>query len=195
MDNPADPQASPRTQRRRWVAEPEVSETAVVEATGRGWNNWCDTIEASGAHASGHSEIARYLHEHLDVEYWWAQTIAVGFERITGLRLAHQYPDGSFRASKSKTVNAALNDVRSALIDDKRRAELFGGTATNLRSKPTSKALRFDVGSGVAIINFTPKPDGRTTLSVGHEGLEDPDAVQRWKAFWARWLDNVDEVI
>ena len=78
-------QASSRSGR-PWAAEPEMSNEAVVAATGRGWDEWCDLIDGWPGHTEGHSAIARHLQDELGVDGWWAQTVTVGWERITGVR-------------------------------------------------------------------------------------------------------------
>ena len=44
--------------RRTWKSKPEVSDDAVRAATGRGWDDWCDFIEAWPGHTDGHTAIA-----------------------------------------------------------------------------------------------------------------------------------------
>ena len=74
-----------------------MSDDAVREATGRGWDEWVALIEEWGGHGDGHGAIARWVEEQ-GVDGWWAQTVTVGFERITGIRLPHQMADGTFTA-------------------------------------------------------------------------------------------------
>ena len=178
---------------RRWAAEPELGDDAVRDATGRGWDEWCDLVDAWPGHADGHAAVAAHLQDAHDVDGWWAQTITVGWERITGRRLPHQMADGTFTAARTRTVTVDADAVRAALLDDDERAGLFPGIATELRSKPTTKALRVRVGPGVAIIDLQPRPDGRVTVSVAHEKLPSPDDVVEWKAWWGDWLDALDD--
>lgn len=178
---------------RRWVSQPELGDDALRQATGRGWDEWCDVIDAWSGHVDGHAAVATHLQEAHDVEGWWAQTITVGWERITGRRLPHQVADGTFTAARTRTVTVDAAAVRAALLDDDERADLFPGLATELRSKPTTKALRVRVGPGVAIIDLQPRPDGRVTVSVAHEKLPSPGDVAEWKAWWGDWLDALDD--
>ena len=57
-----------------------------------------------------------------------------GHTRITGLRLPHQQPDGTFTAGKSRTVTVDIPLIREMLLDDEARAHLFPGLETELRS-------------------------------------------------------------
>ena len=46
-----------------WVAEPEVGDPAVREATGRCWDEWREVIDLWPGHTDGHATVARYLTE------------------------------------------------------------------------------------------------------------------------------------
>ena len=174
---------------RTWHAEPEMPDDSVRAATGRGWDEWCDVIEAWPGHVDGHAAVAAWVHEKNDITHWWAQGVTVGWERITGRRLPNQMSDGTFTAGKTKTVHVESDELRAALLDEATRADLFPGHATTLRSKPTSKAIRIAFEHGSALFTLTPKPDGRTTVNVSHERLPDLDAVNEWKFYWTDWLE------
>ena len=53
------------------------------EATGRGWEEWLESLDAAGALDWEHKEIVAYLErEHPEVTSgWWRQSIAVGYEQ------------------------------------------------------------------------------------------------------------------
>ncbi|MGH3668101.1 MAG: hypothetical protein ACRDU7_07410, partial [Acidimicrobiia bacterium] len=97
---------------RSWASEPEMADATLREATGRGWDEWCDIIDAWPGHSDGHTAIATFVREEHGVDGWWAQTVTVGYERITGLRLPHQQPDGTFSAGKSSTVTGNAGLIR-----------------------------------------------------------------------------------
>jgi hypothetical protein len=176
---------------RAWAAQPELADESVNEATGRGWDEWCDLIDAWPGHADGHSQVAAWLREVHGVDGWWAQTVTVGWERITGRRLPHQRPDGTFNVSKSRTMTIDVNELRSLLIED--RDDLFPGFSTELRSKPTSKSLLVGMDDGTALFSFDALPDGRTRVTVSHEKLDQPDHVEEWRGYWDAWLAAIDE--
>lgn len=176
---------------RAWVSEPEVQDDKLREMTGRGWNEWCDLIEASLSPAEGHTAIASELRERHEVDSWWAQTITVGYERITGIRLPHQQPDGTFTANKSKTMEIDGDELRRWLLDAETRTVLFPGHTTVLRSKPQSKSVRFSMGPGVALVTMDPGGPGRVKITVNHEKLPSFEDVAEWKFYWADWLEAV----
>lgn len=178
---------------RAWASEPETSDAKVAEATGRGWNAWCDLIDAWPGHAEGHTAVAAWLVEQHGVDGWWAQSVTVGWERITGRRLPYQMADGTFSASKSRTVEVDAEALRTLLLDDADRADLFGGTAAALRSRPTSKNIRLAVGGGTVEISIEPKGADHAKVTVAHTKLAAHDDVQRWKHFWTDWLAALNE--
>lgn len=178
---------------RPWAAEPQMSNESVRAATGRGWDEWCDVLDAWPGSADGHTAIAAHVQEEHGIDGWWAQTVTVGYERITGRRLPFQRPDGSFSAGKSRTVTTDATALREMLLDDADRADLFPGVPTELRSRPTSKNVRLAIGPGTAEIEIAPRADGRVTVTIAHERLPSPDDVERWKGYWTDWLAAIDE--
>ncbi len=179
--------------RRLWVSDPETSEDAVQAATGRSWDDWCDLIDKWPGSSNGHAGIASYLQAEHGVDAWWAQGITVGFERITGLRLPHQMPDGTFSAGKSQTLRVDASLLRVMLLDKEGRRDLFPGRATELRSKATSKAISLSLGPGVAQFRIEPKADGKTKISIIHSRLPTLDDVAEWKFYWSDWLRAIDQ--
>lgn len=178
---------------RTWVAEPEFSDGAVQEATGRGWDEWCDAIDAGPDFEGDHTAIAAYLRDELSVDAWWSQSITVGYERITGLRLPYQRADGTFTAGRSATITLDAAGLRSALFDDADRADLFPGYTTELLSRSTAKAIRISIGPGVAHFGIDERGDGRVKVSIDHRKLPTFDDVAEWKFYWGEWLDAAGE--
>ena len=178
---------------RRWVSQPEVHDASVTEHTGRGWEEWCDIIEAWPGHVDGHAAIAAHVHDTYDLTHWWSQAVTIGWERITGRRVVNQRSDGTFGTSKTRTVTVDHDELRAALFDDAERAELFPGLDTEMRSKPTTKVPRVAFPEGVVLVTMTPVDGGRVRVNVAHDGLDSPAAVDEWKAYWTDWLEAVDE--
>ena len=177
-----------------WVSEPQHPDALVKENTGRGWEEWRDLIDAWPGHTDGHGAVASWLQREHGVEGWWAQAVTVGWERISGYRLPGQMADGTFTANASATITIDTAALRELLLDDSGRADLFPGMETTLRSRPTSKNLRFGMPDGVAMLWVDAKEEGRATVGVQHAKLSSPESVQHWKEFWRDWLRALDDV-
>ncbi|WP_240694935.1 DUF4287 domain-containing protein [Cryobacterium sp. SO1] len=186
------------TRTRVWVAEPVRTDDAIRERTGHAWEEWVDLIDAGPGRQAGHTAIAAWVHAEHDVDGWSAQGVAVGYERITGLRLPGQMPDGSFSVSRSRVLARDRDAVRALLLNEGARADLFPGFDTVLRSKPASKALRFALARageplGSILLSADQLPDGRLRLGVTHDGVVSYDEGEQWKLFWAEWLTAVEQ--
>jgi hypothetical protein len=179
---------------RAWVSPPEHADAAVREATGHGWDEWVERIEADPVAARGHTAVAAWLVEQHGVPGWWAQSVTLGWERITGRRLPGQMADGTFTANRQRTTTVDATALRALLLDDAGRAALFPAHDTTLRSRPASKALRVGFEDGVALVDLAARNDGRTTVTIAHEKLPSADAVTLWKDFWGEWLEALDDL-
>ena len=179
--------------RRARVSEPEMSDEAVADATGRGWDEWCEVIEAWPGHRDGHAAIAAWLQSEHDVGAWWAQGVTVGYERITGLRLPHQMADGTFTSNKSMTLAGDAALISGLLRSPGDHADLFPGNEAVLRSGPDAKTVRIGIGGGVASFDVRDRGDGRCTVTVAHEKLTSLDDVERWKFYWQEWLEALGD--
>lgn len=178
---------------RLWAADPAHTDHTIRENTGATWDEWVDMIDAGPGRLAGHTAIAAWVHARHGVPEWWAQGVTVGYERITGLRMPGQMPDGTFSVSRTRVLSLPATLLREVLLDDGVRADLFPGIDTVLRSKPATKALRFAVSRdgrplGSLLVSADPLPDGRVRVTVTHDKLAAFDDGEQWKRFWGEWL-------
>ena len=176
-----------------WAHPPQHGDEQVRERTGRTWNQWCEVIDAGPGRSAGHTAIATFLEQDYDVDPWWAQAVTVGYERITGRRAVNQRADGTFEAGVSRTLPMDGTALRAGLLDESDRADLLGGMATTLRSKPTSKSVRLGVEEGVVLFSFDQRSDHKVRVTVTHSKLPEAADVEHWKAFWGEWLRALQE--
>ncbi|WP_277213735.1 DUF4287 domain-containing protein [Isoptericola croceus] len=179
-----------------WVSRPEASDATIKKNTGHGWDEWVSIIDDGPGRSAGHTEIAAWVAEHHDVSGWWAQSVTVGYERITGIRLPGQMPDGTFTVSRSRTLDVDPETVRALLLDDGDRAALVPGLTLTLRSRPGVKQPRFSVAEvgaqdpaehGVLMVSTDPVGQ-RTRMTLTHERLASPAAAEHWRGYWGEWL-------
>jgi hypothetical protein len=87
-----------------------ISEAKLVEATGKGWDEWFGILDRWGATDHPHIEIARYLADEQGAPMWWTQSITVEYER----------------ARDAREVPAARRRVRGVVVEDDRRTRRRG---------------------------------------------------------------------
>src|SRR5690625_2175048 len=84
-----------------------VSDDAVREATGKGWNEWFALLDESGADSMSHKAIAAMLAtpDHLGPDgRWWAQTITVAYEHARGRREVGQTAGAGYEIGGQQTL-------------------------------------------------------------------------------------------
>jgi len=69
-----------------------MSDDAIRERTGRGWDEWFALLDAWQAASRPHPDVARWLRDEHGVDGWSAQSVTVGYERARGLRTPVSVP-------------------------------------------------------------------------------------------------------
>lgn len=166
-------------------AEPEVSEAAVRQATGRGWDDWFRILDERGLEDFSHRDTARWLVSTHQVDGWWAQSVTIGYERARGLRKPHQNAEG-FEVSVSKTVAVPVEIVWDAISMPERRADWVGEVELGERTLSEPRYARFEVPDDASrvLMSVDPKGEAKSTLTITHGRLADSDAVEARRAFW-----------
>ena len=173
--------------------EPElrITDEAVAKATGRDWTQWCEALDAAGAQAMPHSDIARLVMERFRLGPWWSQMVTVGYEQLRGLRVKHQKSEG-FEISASKTLTASAERVYAAWNQDAERNRWLG---QNLRVRGATpiKTIRLAGSDGISTIDvaLNPKGQSKTQVTVQHSKLKDAAEAARMKLHWAAALDRL----
>ena len=169
-------------------AEGMVSEAAVQGATGRGWGEWYEILDAWGAAERTHKEIARHLQEEHGVSGWWAQSVTVGYERARGRRAKHQTASG-WTIGASVTVPVPVTELWEAFTNEERRAAWLPGAVLRERTSRPPRGARYDFGDGTTrlVADFTDKGE-RSTVTIAHERLPSAEEAERMKAFWRERL-------
>ncbi|MGH9135847.1 MAG: hypothetical protein ACRD0G_02225 [Acidimicrobiales bacterium] len=173
-----------------WAGEPPVSDDSIRNTTGRSWDEWCAELDRWGAREHSHREIASHVSVAWGVEGWWAQCITVGYERIRGLRAAHQRSDGTFSATASKTVTVPLDALWEAFVDEDQRRQWLADADIETTSTNERKGLRWRwlVNDTRVVVFFGAKGPAKTQVSLEHQKLPDATAVAAAKAFWKERL-------
>ena len=175
------------------VAEPGMSEAAILKGTGRTWDDWFRVLDEWDATTRNHTEIARYVNGEHGIDGWWSQSVTVGYERARGMRAPNERPEG-FEVSVSKTVPLAAMDAWRAFVEPSRRRRWLDlSLRMRTGTRTMGRSARFDVPDEGNRINvyFTPKDDDRTIVTVTHVKLAGAGDVAAHRAAWKSRLDEL----
>jgi hypothetical protein len=173
-----------------------IADGRVQAKTGRTWEEWVRILDGHDATKLTHRERAELVSSRYGAPPWWTQTVAVGYERIRGLRAVGQRMDGTYEASKARTFATSAAKLFDAVAKPAARRKWLGDPAFKPGSatKPKYVRLRHDDGS-VVIFGFTAKGKKKTALSVQHSKLPSKEAATRLKGYWAERLDALEEIL
>ena len=170
------------------AAKAGFSDAVLTAKTGCTWEKWVFVLDRVKAWEWPHGEITAYIREKYHVPGWWTQAVAVGYERIKGLRAKGQRLDGTYEANKSKTVAAPAPRAFRAWKDGRtRRRWLPEEVTVRTATASTSLRLRWEDGTTVAVW-LTAKGRSKTAVAVSHMRLPDKATADRLKVFWAERL-------
>ena len=169
-----------------------TSDAAILERTGRGWEEWFDLLDDWGAAERTHREIARWVAAQLGVDplAWNAQAVAGSYERARGLREVGEKPDG-FAITASKTVAVPVERLFQAFVDESARRSWLPDGRLRERTATRPRSARFDWGEGETRVNvtFDAKGEAKSTAALEHARLADAAEAERMRAHWRERLD------
>ena len=177
-------------------SEKSLTDEAVVKATGKGWDKWFILLGQEKADKLTHKEIAKLLSEQHKVDGWWAQSIAVEYERHLGRRQVGQVKDGTFHTAVSKTILGNIDQAFELWLNAVREEKELNSIP--LAEKPAiSKSekwrywrVNLQNGSKVAITVGT-KTAEKSTLTFSNEKLKSKDDINTWKVFWRDYITKL----
>ena len=163
-----------------------ISDAAIRERTGRGWDEWFALLDAWGAPEHDHTEIARWLRTEHDVDSWSSQSVSVAYEQARGLRVIGQNSRGDFTASATRTIAVTPERLYEAFVDDGVRARWLPDAKVEVRTATPPKSLRADWDGGPTriIVAVVPKGEARSQVAIIHEKLADAAEVAARKSYW-----------
>ncbi len=170
-----------------------TSSQAAEKATGKPWAAWMALLDAAGGRQMNHKQLVAHLEQHYGVSSWWQQGIAVTYEKSRRLRETHEKP-GGFEISRSRTLAAPVERVYEAWTDEAVRRRWLPDLALEARTARPNKTARFALDDGRNIaVRLTEKGAEKTAVTVQHTKLPDAGASERWKAYWAEALGQLEE--
>jgi hypothetical protein len=166
-----------------------MSEEAILRRTGRGWEDWFDLLDESGAAEWPHAGIARWLVDEQGIDGWGAQAVTVSYERARGGRAVGERPDG-FSVTASKTVAVPVERLYDVFVDESLRERWLPDGELRERTVTKPKSARFDWGDGETrvVAWFSSKGEAKSTVALEHARLAGAEEAERMKAFWRERL-------
>jgi hypothetical protein len=170
-----------------------MTDEVVKAKTGRAWDQWVRTLDRVGAVNMTHRAIAELVHEQYQVPDWWSQTVTVGYERIRGLREIGQRRDGSYEASKSKTIAVPIGRLYRAFTHAPTRRRWLPANVV-IRSATPNKAVRLTWEDKTPVeVEFFEKGAAKSQVAIQHRKLPDRAAIARLKIYWGERLAALAE--
>lgn len=170
------------------------SDAVVKKQTGRDWAAWVRVLDAENATEKPHREIARYVSS-IGTPDWWSQTVAVGYERIRGLRDRGQRMDGWYETNKSRTFGVPIAKLYGAFTNARTRKRWLPDKV-DVRSASTNKRMRMRMADDTVVdVGFIARGESKSTVALLHSKLPDRAAADKMKARWTERLDALSEVL
>jgi hypothetical protein len=167
-----------------------MSDAAVKRATGCEWSKWVWVLDRAGASSMSHRELAAYIAETYRTPSWWTQTVAVGYERIRGLRAHGQQRSGEWTVNRSRTVAVPVARLYAAFSSARQRTRWLPGVKLTVRTSTPSKSMRIRWPDGTPIdVRFAARGEKKSQVAIEHAKLPSKADADRVKAFWGERLD------
>jgi len=164
-----------------------LSDESVKKATGCAWEKWVFVLDKAGGKEMSHPELAKHIREKYKTPSWWTQMVAVGYERIRGLRAQGQQRSGDWSVSKSKTVGVPLPKLYAA-FNARGRAKWLDAKLT-VRTATPQKSMRARWEDGTPVdIGFYAR-GAKSQVALQHRKLATKADADRMRAFWSARLD------
>jgi hypothetical protein len=166
-----------------------MSDASVEKATGCSWEKWVFVLDHADGKEMSHRELAHHIHDKYKTPNWWTQMVAVGYERIRGLRATGQRRSGEWEVSKSKTLAVPVKKLFTAFKNARSRARWLGAKL-EVRTAQADKSMRLRWDDGTPVdVYFVPRGDGKSQVAIQHRKLRSKEDADRMRAFWGERLN------
>lgn len=172
-----------------------MTDAAVRAKTGRTWSQWVRVLDAADAVKMAHRQIATHLRDEHELTAWWAQMVAVGYERIRGLRKRGQRRDGHWECNKTRTYAAPVARLFDAFANARRRARWLPGVKLAVRKRTPNKSMRVTWPDGTHVDVYFVDRETKSSVNIQHQKLHSKDEAARLKTWWSERLDALGNVL
>ena len=178
------PPAAARTTTPDYAKLAGMSDASIEKRTGCTWEKWVWALDHVKAYEWSHRAITDYVNKMYKTGDWWTQAVAVGYERIKGLRAIGQRRGGVYEANKSKTIAAPASTVYRAFADSRVRRKWLPGVNVTIRRSTPGKSVRMTWDDDTSVeVWLTPKGT-KTATAVTHTKLAGKDDAETRKRYW-----------
>lgn len=191
----ADIAPAPTPEKPDYAALAGMSDEKIKEKTGCTWEKWVYALDRKKAYDLPHGELAELIKTKYKTPDWWTQQVAVGYERIKGLRVKGQRRNGTFSASKSKTYNVPVETLFEAWTDAKIRKRWLGDDTVKIRKATSPKSIRLEQDGSIIAVLFTKRGPAKSSVSIDEEKLPSKEAAVAVREYWTEKLGRLAEVL
>jgi uncharacterized protein YndB with AHSA1/START domain len=191
-----------------------VTTASVFKATGKGWAEWIDLLDKSGARTWTHQEIVAFLKKRHKLGPWWQQWVTSGYESAIGRRIEGQNAKGEYAITTTKSLPLNVKTVWKILISDAGQAiwlkplykgmiavgntfETSDGFFGEIRTIKKERRVRMTwqdpnwSHKTVVQVTLVPRPGEKSILVIDHLQIRDLRVQAEMRK---RWRDSVDEL-
>ena len=193
-----------------------LPEKTLLEKTGRSWKEWVEVIGSAENGVWDHKTLVTYLRQTQGLTHWWAQTVTVGYEKLTGRRITGETADVGFQVGIQRTFSVSLPEAwkliastkgLSILIDDCHGREIRQGEKFETDDSSTVEIRVLQENHHIRM-NWTPpgwkmatvlqvrvleKGEGKVGISIHHEKLPDHQTREIMRERWKQALSRLGD--
>lgn len=173
-----------------------VSDRAIEETTGKGWQAWLDLLDQQGADELTHTQIAKMLRDDFEVGPWWAQKITGGYEQERKGREVHQMSNG-FEIGRTRTWPFPADRILNAWLDEGLRRQWLPEQVADVRETTEGRSIWMEWPDGSSRVNvrLTEKGEAKTSISVEHSQIPDANLAEELKTLWKDRLSALRKLL
>jgi hypothetical protein len=175
---------------------PAIGDDKVKAATGRNWMGWFVILNRMKATSLPHKEVARRLKEEHGAPAWWAQMIAVAYERARGGRKVNERAGGTYAVNVTKVMPVGLPELFAAATDPKTRKSWFPAGAFEETSKTENKYWRGSwKKTGKLEFGFYAKGESKAQIALEIGKLASAEEVEKQRAAWKKAMEKLQMLL
>ena len=172
-----------------------TSNDAVKARTGKAWAVWFRLLDRAGAVKMKHAAIAKLLVEKHGLPGWWAQNVAVEYERARGLRELHETATG-YAVAVTKTIATSLATLYGATSSTAGRRKWFPKGVLAVSSQTKNKYLRGAWKKTLRLeVGFYAKGAGKAQIALAVKKLVKKSDVEAERATWKKALATLQALL